>query len=97
VSSSSVPEEPPGIPLEGARVLKPEHEAEHARHRQVTERLDRVVALLEELVQLLRPGKDRGRSVPLEDVFRQAEAEPAAPPPAAPAAWAAARRRPGAR
>jgi hypothetical protein len=33
---------PPGIPLEGARVLTASSAAEHARHREVIARLDRI-------------------------------------------------------
>lgn len=60
--SASVPGSPPGIPLEQARLVTPGHEAEHAWRRQVLERLDRVTALLEELVLVMRePG---GRPAP---------------------------------
>ena len=41
----------PGELVEQARVVRSAHEADHARHRQVLERLDRVIALLERLVQ----------------------------------------------
>jgi hypothetical protein len=53
VSSGSVPDGPPGVPLEQARVVRPEHEEGHARYRQLLERLDRVIALLEQLAQAL--------------------------------------------
>jgi hypothetical protein len=41
----------PGELVEQARVVRSEHEADHARHRQVLDALGRIEALLERLVQ----------------------------------------------
>jgi hypothetical protein len=72
--------EAPGIPLEQARVATPGHAEGHARHREVLQRLDRVIALLAELVDLVQ----RNRPPP-----------PPPPAPARPAPRRQARPRPG--
>jgi hypothetical protein len=41
----------PGELVEQARVVRSEHEADHARHRQLLDALGRIEALLERLVQ----------------------------------------------
>jgi hypothetical protein len=45
-------------------VSKSEHDADHARHREVTDRLDRVIALLERLVQAAGIGQGRQAGQP---------------------------------
>jgi hypothetical protein len=54
----------PGLPLEGARVVKPEHEAEHARHQAVLAALGRIEALLQDLVQAVQGGGQGIRAQP---------------------------------
>jgi hypothetical protein len=54
---------PPGIALEGARVISPGHQAEHDRHREVLAALGRLEALLERLAQAAErqpPARPRG-------------------------------------
>jgi hypothetical protein len=41
----------PGELVEQARVVRSEHEADHARHRQLLDALGRIEALLQSLVQ----------------------------------------------
>jgi hypothetical protein len=50
---------PPGIALEQARVIRPDHEADHDRHQEVLARLDAVIALLERLLQAAEGSRPR--------------------------------------
>jgi hypothetical protein len=51
----------PGIPLEDARVITLAHVAEHQRHREVIERLDKIEARLAEIAALLEPQAGQAR------------------------------------